>query len=159
MLSVDSFREVVKSTPLISVDLVVKDSIGRILLGKRVNPPAQGFWFVPGGRIFKGEEVNHAFSRILGSELDVSSSEIKTAFLGVYQHFYDDNFAGTGFSTHYVVLCYEVHLECLLNKLPLDQHSEYRWFTKLELLNDMEVHSHSKWYFQENKQADNIILS
>jgi colanic acid biosynthesis protein WcaH len=46
-----TFKTVIASTPLISIDLVVKNTKGEYLLGYRNNRPAQGFWFVPGGRI------------------------------------------------------------------------------------------------------------
>jgi len=47
----DTFEMIIDCTPLISIDLVVRESSGRILLGQRLNRPAQGFWSVPGSRI------------------------------------------------------------------------------------------------------------
>jgi len=49
-LSQEDFATVVRSTPLISIDLVVENERGEFLLGQRTNRPAQGYWFVPGGR-------------------------------------------------------------------------------------------------------------
>jgi hypothetical protein len=46
-LSQEDFATVVRSTPLISIDLIVENERGEFLLGKRTNRPAQGFWFVP----------------------------------------------------------------------------------------------------------------
>jgi colanic acid biosynthesis protein WcaH len=48
-LEKDLFSTVIKSTPLVSIDLVVKNNRGQTLLGQRLNKPAKGFWFVPGG--------------------------------------------------------------------------------------------------------------
>ena len=59
MLPLSTFKTVIASTPLISIDLVIKNNTGRILLGKRTNRPAQGFWFVPGGRVLKDEPVSY----------------------------------------------------------------------------------------------------
>ncbi len=53
MLPLATFKTVINSTPLISVDLVIKNNEGQILLGKRTNRPAKGFWFVPGGWVLK----------------------------------------------------------------------------------------------------------
>ena len=50
-LSQQAFATVVESTPLISIDLIVENEQGEILLGKRTNRPARGYWFVPGGRV------------------------------------------------------------------------------------------------------------
>ncbi len=36
------FVKIIYATPLISIDLVLEDSRGRVLLGKRINRPAQG---------------------------------------------------------------------------------------------------------------------
>ena len=51
-LTGDLFKTIIDNTPLVSVDLIVKCK-GKILLGKRVNKPAQGYWFTLGGRVLK----------------------------------------------------------------------------------------------------------
>jgi colanic acid biosynthesis protein WcaH len=45
MLAEDTFKKIVASTALVSIDLLVRDTQGNILLGKRVNRPAQGAWW------------------------------------------------------------------------------------------------------------------
>lgn len=52
-----TFSTVLDSTPLVSIDLVIENTQGEILLGERKNRPAQGYWFVPGGRILKNESL------------------------------------------------------------------------------------------------------
>jgi colanic acid biosynthesis protein WcaH len=42
------FKTIIENTPLVSVDLIIKNE-NKILLGKRVNKPAQGYWFTLGG--------------------------------------------------------------------------------------------------------------
>ena len=152
MLPLDTFKNIIKSTPLISIDLIVRNSEGKVLLGKRVNRPAQGYWFVPGGRILKDESFTTAFNRLVKNELGLDL--IKSKFKGVYQHFYDDNFSEADFTTHYVVLAYEVCAGEVLSNLPLEQHSSYQWVAEDELLADQRTHVHTKWYFQKSKQAD-----
>jgi len=44
MLDNQTFKTVINSTPLISIDLLVRKN-NKILLGKRVNKPAQFFFF------------------------------------------------------------------------------------------------------------------
>ncbi len=143
----DILATVVKNTPLVSIDLIVRNSIGQALLGKRVNRPAKGYWFVPGGRIIKDELFESAFTRLINSELGVSYAMDEANFLGAYQHLYSDNFSGTEFSTHYVALGYELVLDLAIDKLPIEQHSNYRWFDIDELLNASDVHQHTKDYF------------
>lgn len=155
MLAEDTFKTIVASTPLVSIDLLVRDLQGNILLGKRVNRPAQGAWFVPGGRVLKDEPIEQAYARLLKIELGID--KMSGCFKGVYQHFYEDNFSEDPFTTHYVVLAYEVIFEGDIASLPVEQHSVYRWFPEVTLLDNDDVHLHTKWYFQKDKQADNLI--
>lgn len=155
MLSLETFKTVIASTPLISIDFIVRNKRGEILLGKRTNRPAKGSWFVPGGRILKDESFESAFKRLLKAELGINGAP--SFFKGLYQHFYDDNFSLENFTTHYVVLAYETEFSGVLSSLPIDQHSDYQWFDENELLLNESVHKHTKWYFQKDKQADLII--
>jgi colanic acid biosynthesis protein WcaH len=143
------FLTVVSNTPLIALDLILHDEQGRYLLGRRVNRPAQGSWFVPGGRVRKDESLDDAFARLTREELGLREAERSDAqLLGVYEHFYEDNFSGQpGVSTHYVVLGYRFRLPQRLPHLPLDQHSDYRWASVEDILLDESIHENSRAYF------------
>jgi colanic acid biosynthesis protein WcaH len=154
LLPIKTFELIVESTPLVSIDLVVRAPEGKILLGKRVNRPAQGYWFVPGGRILKDESFKLTFKRLLDVELALRSEDLSISPLGIYQHFYPDNFSEGKFGTHYVVLAYEISLSNIPSSLPNVQHSDYKWFEEDELLQSHEVHDHTKWYFMKSNQAD-----
>ncbi|MCJ7765356.1 MAG: GDP-mannose mannosyl hydrolase [Thiovulaceae bacterium] len=143
----DVLRNVITNTPLISVDLIVKDR-GKILLGKRVNKPAQGYWFTLGGMVLKNETISSAISRIAKTELGIElTSALK--FIGVFEHLYDDGIFDH-VSTHYVNIGYEVELSGL-EALPKEQHDDYRWFGLEELLQSDEVHGYAKDYFTTQK--------
>lgn len=143
------FQQIVAVTPLISLDLIVRNSQGQVLLGRRLNRPAQGYWFVPGGRVRKDERLNDAFLRLTQEELGLAVSRDSARLLGPYEHFYADNFSGEDFTTHYVVLGYELAWQGLQDALPVSQHDQYRWFNVNELLQDSSVHQHTKDYFLE----------
>ena len=147
MLPLATFKTVVASTPLVSIDLIIRNKQGHVLLGLRNNRPAQGYWFVTGGRIQKDERLEDTFSRLVPVELGSAAAFDQASFLGPYQHFYRDNFSDDPFSTHYVVLSYELMLEIDLCDLPEEQHLDYRWFTVGELLSSNQVHQHTKDYF------------
>ena len=147
LLDTESFRQVVSSTPLIAIDLIVRNDAGQVLLGQRLNRPAQGYWFVPGGRVRKDERLAAAFERLTEDELGIRLSIATADFLGPFEHFYADNFSGSDFSTHYVVLGYEFLSYADLDSLPAEQHGNYRWFTIQELLDSELVHPHTKLYF------------
>lgn len=149
------FSTIVANTPLISIDLIVKNVEGEVLLGERLNAPARGFWFTPGGRIYKNESLERAFERISAAELGVTISLSDATFHGVYEHFYEDSVFGDHISTHYVVLAYTLtlptnHHSLLTNHNSLitkNQHNDYRWQSIDALLADDAVHTHVKWYF------------
>ena len=141
------FKTIIASTPLVSIDLIVQHSNGQVLLGKRTNRPAKGYWFVPGGRIYKDETFDQAFRRLTKLELGQEHPLTLARFIGPYQHLYTDNFSGTDFSTHYVVLGYELKLDIDLLSLPSEQHNHYQWWDVSELLKSNQVHNNTKAYF------------
>ena len=150
-LSKDLFRSVVASTPLISIDLAVKNPHGEILLGQRLNRPAKGVWFVPGGRILKNETLDAAFSRLTREELGKAYQRSEAQMLGMYEHFYDDSVFGEsseGPDTHYIVLAYQLVLaEGEELQPPHAQHDAYRWWPLNDAQTSEEVHDNTRAYF------------
>ncbi|MFN4238413.1 MAG: GDP-mannose mannosyl hydrolase [Vogesella sp.] len=144
------FMAVVEHAPLVSIDLLVFNPQGQVLLGWRNNRPASGHWFVPGGRVLKDERLDDAFMRLTNVELGIAFPRQLAQWQGVYEHFYSDN-AGDmpGFGTHYVVLAYRLQLdETQLAALPLgQQHARYCWLTPAEAAQHPQVHQHSRDYF------------
>jgi colanic acid biosynthesis protein WcaH len=149
-LDKEVFSTVIESTPLVSIDLIVKNNQNQVLLGKRNNRPAQGYWFVPGGRIYKDEKLSDAFNRITSDELGISYNLSDGKYLGLYEHFYTDNVFSEEFSMHYVVQGFELVTQSEL-KLDTIQHNSYQWFSVKELLNSPDVHQHTKDYFIKEK--------
>lgn len=153
MLDNQTFATVVAATPLVSVDLVVMRGVSEVLLGLRNNRPAQGFWFVPGGRILKNETIHAALLRIAEKELGLGDSlvngHLKPSSHGAYEHMYEDSFAGDiGISTHYVVLAHKVEVPSDF-ALPIadEQHSELKWWLIEDALASNLVHQYTKNYF------------
>ncbi len=147
-ISQTEFAEVVRLTPLVAIDLVVRSPEGRVLVGRRLNEPAKGVFFVPGSRITKNETRAGAFQRITREELGLSVSIDSARFLGVYEHIYPANrFELPGFGTHYITLAYELALPPSVLALPVDQHAEFTWMTPAELLSSPFVHENTKAYF------------
>lgn len=146
MLDRQTFRTVVESTPLVSIDLIAK-SQNTILLGKRVNKPAKGYFFTTGGIVRKNESFKDAIKRLAQAELGIKLHD-EPKYIGVFEHFYEDG-VFEGVSTHYVNHGYIVELDNKLTSIPKDQHSEYRWFEIEELLKSDEVHHYVKDYFKD----------
>ena len=60
----DIFQAIVTHTPLVSIDLIVHDRQGRVLLGWRRNRPALGCCLFPEGGPTKIESLAAAFRRL-----------------------------------------------------------------------------------------------
>lgn len=141
-----AFRQVIETTPLVSIDLVVQNPSGHVLLGVRNYRPAQGFWFVPGGRVRKGETMDAAFARLTLEELGQAFTRDEADFLGLYEHQYADSVFGPSVSTHYVVLAYWLKVGAGLHHLPKQQHAAYRWNDLDRIACGDDVHPHTKAY-------------
>ena len=144
----DDYLHVIKHTQLISLDMIITNPEGKILLGKRKNEPAKGTWFVPGGRVYKNETFAKAGLRISEGELGVALPYDRE--IGVYHHNYNNNFDNEDYGTHYIVFAVAINLtqDLVLNTDSMDdQHEELKWFHSDELLADPNVHVFTKSYF------------
>jgi colanic acid biosynthesis protein WcaH len=170
-----TFSAVIASSPLVSIDLLVQNRAGQVLLGERCNRPAQGYWFVPGGRVLKNESLATAFLRVTTAELGVAIPITAATLQGPADHFYADSVFDAQVSTHYVALAYRLCLDEVpavpdrsgaerlqdsgldtlaepatlpeLTALPKQQHDRYHWFGLDELRTDPAVHLNTQAYF------------
>ncbi len=150
----ENFINIIKNTPLVSIDLIIRNEGGQVLLGYRRNRPAQDYWFVPGGRIRKGERSQEALKRIAQTEVGIAPGRGQGQLLGVFDHMYDDNFYDIpDISTHYVVLVYQFETRSDMPLSKDDQHAELKWWDIDALLANPEVHDNTKLYFR--KTTDN----
>lgn len=148
-LEATTFETVVASTPLISIDLLVENERGEYLLGLRKNRPAQGFWFVPGGRVLKSETLTAAFKRLTREELGVELERSQAQFVGLYEHFYDDSVFGGRPGTHYIVLAHRLKVEQAQIKLGDEQHSKSQWVAA-EAIHTLNSHRYTREYFERH---------
>lgn len=147
-----AFLDIIRHTPLVSIDLIIRNAQDQILLGLRRNRPAQGYWFVPGGRIHKDETLAQAQARI--SRVETGAELTGGQLIGVFEHLYEDNtFEAPGVGTHYVTM--GVLLDWPASRAPSgdDQHQGFRWASVAELLADEQVHPNTRRFFQAGTPA------
>ena len=106
--------------------IVIKD--GRVLLVKRGQPPSEGLWAVPGGRVELGETLKEAVEREIIEEtgLTICAGDPIYTFDVIER---DDS---GRIRFHYVIV--DLMADYLSGKLnPSDDASEARWVTPEEL--------------------------
>jgi colanic acid biosynthesis protein WcaH len=149
LLTDEDFALIVRRSALVSIDIIIRDPEANILLGFRVNEPAKGTYFVPGGIIRKNETIRDAFARILKNEIGLQTSLDEAKFLGVFEHFYMANrFENPDYGTHYIVLAYELNLEYQPSVEMDSQHSNVQWTPEREILSAPNIHPNTKAYFR-----------
>ena len=89
------FEIVLENSPLVSVDIILENEKNQFLLGRRRNHPAKGFWFVPGGRIRKGELIIDALKRVALEEVGLIIKDHNSNFLGAFDHIYENSIFST----------------------------------------------------------------
>lgn|SRR5574343_758 len=145
------FAKVVNALPLVSVDLVLVNTAGQMLLGLRRNAPARHWWFTPGGRVRKNEPYATSLRRVAMSELKLQERDVQGAqLMGVWDHFYEDSAYSPEVSTHYVNLPHVLQLKqpLELDVLPEDQHSGWRWQDAKDAAVADDVHPYVRVYAQ-----------
>lgn len=151
LLPAPAFAAAVAALPLVSLDWVLTNPDGQLLLGQRLNAPARGWWFTPGGRIRKNEALAHALQRVGCDELGLAPQVAgmwasRAQLMGAWDHFYPDSAFSPHVSTHYVNLPNWLALtwdEVALLGLPTgEQHSAWQWRPLLDVARNPLVHAH-----------------
>ncbi len=110
-LPLPEFEKAVVALPLVSVDWLLLNPAGQMLLGRRPNAPVRHWWFTPGGRVRKNEPLESCLQRVVLSELGLQASDVEGArFMGEWDHFYEDSAFSAEVSTHYVNLPHVLRL-------------------------------------------------
>ena len=145
VLDAATFKTVVESTPLVSIDLCLVFE-GQLLMGLRQNEPLKGEWFTPGGRLLKNERWQDGLVRIARTELGLSVTPDDFELMGVWDHFYENSAVDKFISTHYVNLPHVRYLESQ-PELSLDpQHATVRWVDVASVIMDTDHQVYMREY-------------
>lgn len=129
-ISEDLFEAFTSRLPECCVEIVLENN-GEVLVAKRANKPAKGEWFWPGGRLYKGEPLDHAAHRVANAELSIDVDLIRK--LGVYSHFWETSAVGDGPSRHTVNIVFHAQTVEPSPTITLDeQHEDYRYLSTIE---------------------------
>lgn len=123
------YKKILEKVAIPCVDIVMHVN-GNFILHKRNNRPVKGFWWVPGGRIYKGETVEKAVTR---KAMEETGMRVKIEkFIGVKETIFRKGPFGLG-RVHTINIQYLVKPVGGKFNIKLDsQASEYRIFNKIE---------------------------
>lgn len=128
MLSVDDYIKVMDTMPVVCIDCVVANDRGEYLLVKRDNEPLKGEYWVPGGRLHKGERLEEAVHRKMRQEIGVDVEIVEN--LGFFEEFFDKTAQDSRGGFHAVSFLFLVRP--LSVEIRLDhQSSDWGWFKEL----------------------------
>jgi colanic acid biosynthesis protein WcaH len=151
-LPLERFKQVVRDTVLVSLELLIVNEKQEILVGRRRNAPAKGYLFVPGGRICKGENPGAALARITREEIGVELCAQDAILYGVYHHVHDENYFGEPEigATEYVVIACLFSLDSSSAITPDTQHDGLHFIPISAIAHHPEIHELTKSYFVEH---------
>lgn len=144
----ETWETIVQHSPIVSVDLVVLADDG-VVLGKRRNEPARGEWFVPGGRVHKGERLEAAVARVGRAELGVAVDILER--IGVYEHLWEAGDVADAGGKHHVPVAYTVRV--VEGELDADdQHEVVEAFASGELPDNL--HPYVEEYLSDSSYVE-----
>ena len=127
----EEYEHLVRTTPLLSVDVALRDrDSGRYLLFKRRNEPLAGVWWTVGGRVEHCELLRVAACRKVREEAGLQIAESDLRLLGVYEEVFDRSSVGIH-PYHSVSVYFEAVVDFASGVVLDSQHSEWGLFDTL----------------------------
>lgn len=122
-ISPEMFRRFLAVLPIATVNILIIRG-NEVLLVKRLNEPAKGFWFTPGGIILKGEGVEACALRVCREETGLTVELNK--LIGVYDEYWSE-----GYFTENIQIITACYLASPLSgNVERDwQSSDIQWFS------------------------------
>jgi len=120
-IDIELYHKIIENMPILCVDgLILMEN--KILLLKRLNYPAKGEWWFPGGRVLKNEKISDSIIRKVKEETNLNVEIISQ--IGVYETIFEKK--------HTVNICFllkNLNSEIILNS----EHEKYFWFDLVNL--------------------------
>lgn len=121
------YSKVVQNFPIPCVDVFLfNPDTKKYLLVLRRDPPAKDFWWIPGGRIYKGETFEEAAMRKCSEELSIDIKNLSPVKnLGIAETFFPDS--AWGCQTHTINTLFFVIIKVEENLKIDDTCQDYKW--------------------------------
>jgi colanic acid biosynthesis protein WcaH len=123
------YEEILRQLPIACVDVCIVAN-ARVLLVRRVDAPDRGKWWLPGGRVLKGERLRQAARRKALEEVGLD------CHVGLVLHTGDSLFEDGpgGIPVHTINVCFLLHpTDSSRFEVRLDSHhTEWKWADTIE---------------------------
>jgi colanic acid biosynthesis protein WcaH len=116
------YNTIVSTMPIVCVDLLIRNSIGHVLILKRCNSPAKGQWWLPGGRVLMNERLSDAAKRKALQECGLLLNHVPKQ-LGTHELFFYEDRA----SFHSITTLFEIEWDGSLEVCLDDQSVDFAW--------------------------------
>jgi colanic acid biosynthesis protein WcaH len=115
----DLYQQILESVPIACVDVAIVSG-GKVLLVRRRDNPAKGQWWIPGGRVYKGEKLVEAARRKAQEEVGIA------CHVGPIIHTDETIFPDGpyGVAIHSINTCFFLYPESNAASIQLDTHHE-----------------------------------
>ena len=123
-----TYNTIISNIPIVCVDVVI-DWNDSVLLVKRKLEPCKNMWFIPGGRLLKGELLEQAAIRKAKEEtgIDCTISRLINVESTMFE------VGANGKNIHTVNICYRVYPVHSKFEVKLDKTSEsYKWIKTID---------------------------
>jgi colanic acid biosynthesis protein WcaH len=127
-LPAEEYQQMLRRIPILCVDGVLTNDRGQYLLVRRINAPMKGDWWVPGGRVLKGESLEGAFARKMREELGIPVTILGP--IGYFEVQHEDDPRGEGDPVHQVSIVFAAEPQSLDIRLD-GQSAEWGFFDRL----------------------------
>ena len=126
------YKEAMEKLPIFCVDIFLLNlKTNKYLVVFRKNRPAQGVFFLPGGRLYKGESFFEAAKRICSKEVGITIEPQKN--LGISNLIFPDSEWGCPGHTPATTIFATCDIEEeFLSAVDSTQHTIYRWCSLFE---------------------------
>ena len=121
------YRKILRNVPIACVDIAIVAD-GAVLLVRRKDAPARGKWWVPGGRVLKGEMMHDTARRKAREEVGIE------CHVGPIIHTAETIFPDgpAGIPVHSINSCFFLFPKSPACRLSLDDHhGAFKWVTAI----------------------------
>lgn len=148
----DEYKKILENIPICCVDLIIKGKKG-VLLVLRADEPLKNFWWIPGGRIYKGEKIENAVIRKAYEETGLKVKIEKN--MGTYETILGkDCFKNLKIGIHTINITFLVKPISEESEVKLDNTSlKFKWIDKIE----ENLHSYLKEILENSKIFEEIL--